>query len=246
MTWLASRGLLRRALRRPVGPSSSARAVATDAGVVPAAARKYSRPQVQPPLNAKKARGLDILNDPLWNKGTAFSVAERDRLGLKGLLPPVVKTIEEQRDGFLRKMREQRDPVDQNLLLRGLHDRNETLFHRVLVDCIDECAPLVYTPTVGQACQKFSAQYVRQRGLTLTPDDRGCMGILMENWGANFCQVAVVTDGSRILGLGDLGANGMGIPIGASFPSYHPLHPCRYAGPLCESVPSDHPIVLTP
>ena len=141
MTWLASRGLLRRALRRPVGPSSSARAVATDAGVVPAAARKYSRPQVQPPLNAKKARGLDILNDPLWNKGTAFSVAERDRLGLKGLLPPVVKTIEEQRDGFLRKMREQRDPVDQNLLLWGLHDRNETLFHRVLVDCIDECAP---------------------------------------------------------------------------------------------------------
>ena len=94
---VASRGLLRRALSRPVGPSSSARSVATDTGVVPAAGRKYSRPQVQPPLNAKKARGLDILNDPLWNKGTAFSVAERDRLGLKGLLPPVVKTIEEQR-----------------------------------------------------------------------------------------------------------------------------------------------------
>ena len=104
---VASRGLLRRALSRPVG---SARALATDAGVLPAAGRKYSHPA---PLNAKKARGLDILNDPLWNKGTAFSVPERDRLGLKGLLPPVIKTIEEQRDGFLRKMRELKDPVDQ-------------------------------------------------------------------------------------------------------------------------------------
>ena len=107
MPRVASRGLLRRALSRPVG---SARALATDAGVLPAAGRKYSHPA---PLNAKKARGLDILNDPLWNKGTAFSVPERDRLGLKGLLPPVIKTIEEQRDGFLRKMRELKDPVDQ-------------------------------------------------------------------------------------------------------------------------------------
>ena len=107
MPRVASRGLLRRALSRPVG---SGRALATDAGVLPAAGRKYSHPA---PLNAKKARGLDILNDPLWNKGTAFSVPERDRLGLKGLLPPVIKTIEEQRDGFLRKMRELKDPVDQ-------------------------------------------------------------------------------------------------------------------------------------
>ena len=182
-----SRGLLRRALCRPPGPGA-ARALCSVA--VPASARKY---RSLAPLNAKKARGLDILNDPLWNKGTAFSVPERDRLGLKGLLPQVVKTIEEQRDGFLLKMREQRDPVDQNLLLRGLHDRNETLFHRVLTDCIDEVAPLVYTPTVGQACQRFSAQYVRQRGLTLTPEDRGCMGIVMENWAAPACQVCTPT-----------------------------------------------------
>jgi len=166
------------------------------------------------PLNAKKARGVDILNDPLWNKGTAFSMTERHRLGLQGLLPPVVSTLEEQRDDFLRKMRSKEDPIEQNLLLLQLHDQNETLYHRVLVDEIEEIAPLVYTPTVGQVCQKFSQLYNRPRGLRFTPEDRGCFGILMENWGAHACQVAVVTDGSRILGLGDLGANGMGIPIG--------------------------------
>ena len=181
------------------------------------------------PLNAKKARGLDILNDPLWNKGTAFTIAERDRLGIKGLLPPVVKSIEQQRDGFLQTMREKDDPVEKNLMLRALHDRNETLFHRILVDCIEEVAPLVYTPTVGQVCQKFSQQFTRARGITITPGDRGCMGIIMENWTQSACQVACVTDGSRILGLGDLGANGMGIPIGklALYCAYGGIAPHR-------------------
>lgn len=181
------------------------------------------------PLNAKKARGVDILNDPLWNKGTAFTMAERDRLGLKGLLPPVVKTIDAQRDGFLRTMRAKDDPVEQNLMLRALHDRNETLFHRVLVDEVEEIAPLVYTPTVGMVCQKFSQQFTRGRGIVITPSDRGCIGIIMENWPAQSVQVSCVTDGSRILGLGDLGGNGMGIPIGklALYCAYGGIAPHR-------------------
>jgi len=181
------------------------------------------------PLNAKKARGVDILNDPLWNKGTAFSISERDRLGVKGLLPPVVKGIKEQRDGFLETLRAKEDPIDKNLLLQSLHNRNETLFHRVLVDEVEEIAPLVYTPTVGMVCQKFSAQYTRGRGMFITPEDRGCIGILMENWPAQSVQVAVVTDGSRILGLGDLGGNGMGIPIGklALYCAYGGIAPHR-------------------
>ena len=181
------------------------------------------------PLNAKKSRGSDILNDPLWNKGTAFSNAERDRLGLKGLLPPVVKTIDEQITGVMGKLREKSDPLEKNLLLRALHDRNETLFHRVLVEHIEEVAPLVYTPTVGLVCQKYSSNYARPRGMVITPEDKGCMGVLLENWPHSSCQVVVVTDGSRILGLGDLGANGMGIPVGklALYCAYGGIAPHR-------------------
>ena len=210
-------------LRRAYTPRACTRALSSR---IPACieAKKFKTP-----LNVKKINGVEILNDPLWNKGTAFSTMERDRLGLKGLLPPVVKTIEEQADQFLDRMRAIEDPIDKNLLLRALHDRNETLFHRVLVDCIEEVAPLVYTPTVGQVCQKFSRTFTRARGLTFTPDDRGSMGIIMENWPATNCQVACVTDGSRILGLGDLGANGMGIPIGklALYCAYGGIAPHR-------------------
>jgi len=197
----------------------------TTLGCTPSIVRSRGRA----PLNAKKVRGVDVLHDPLWNKGTAFTNAERDRLGLKGLLPPVVRTIEEQRDNFLRTLRGKDDPIDKNLLLRALHDRNETLFHRVLIDEIEEAAPLVYTPTVGKVCQQFSMNYSRPRGLMLTPQDKGNMGIIFENWPASACQVAVVTDGSRILGLGDLGANGMGIPIGklALYCAYGGIAPHR-------------------
>ena len=181
------------------------------------------------PLNAKKTRGVDVLNDPLWNKGTGFTPAERDRLGLRGLLPNVVRTIDEQRGYFMDKLREIEDPMEKNLLLRSLHDRNETLFHRVLVDHVEEVAPLVYTPTVGLVCQRYSSNFTRPRGLLLTPDDKGSMGINMENWPHSSCQVVVVTDGSRILGLGDLGANGMGIPVGklALYCAYGGIAPHR-------------------
>lgn len=182
------------------------------------------------PLNPKKQKGVDILHDPLWNKGSAFTEAERDRLGLRGLLPPVVQTIEDQSERFLERMRsEGDDPMAKNLMLQGLHNRNETLFHRVLVDSVEEIAPLVYTPTVGLVCQTYSHTFTRPRGMVLTPADRGNMSVIMRNWPASQCQVVVVTDGSRILGLGDLGANGMGIPIGklALYCAYGGIAPHR-------------------
>ena len=173
-----------------------------------------SRFRFTAPLNARK-KGRALLEDPLWNKGTAFSAEERDRLGLRGFLPADIREICEQRDTFLRQMRQHADdPLRQNLMLQDLHNRNETLFHRVLMDEIGEIAPLVYTPTVGRVCQNFSETFQRARGMFFTPEDRGEMGTMMRNWPRAHCQVVVVTDGSRILGLGDLGANGMGIPVG--------------------------------
>ena len=172
-----------------------------------------SRFRFNAPLNARKT-GRALLEDPLWNKGTGFTREERDRLGLRGLLPDQVTTLCQQRDNFLANMRQLEDPLQQNRLLQDLLNRNETLFHRVLLDEIEEVSPLVYTPTVGRACQTFSAQYSRSRGMFFTPEDRGEMGVMMRSWPAREVSVVVVTDGSRILGLGDLGANGMGIPIG--------------------------------
>ena len=172
-----------------------------------------SRFRFNAPLNARKM-GKSLLEDPLWNKGTGFTRDERVRLGLRGFLPNQVSTLCDQRDNFLANMRQLDDPLQQNRMLQDLHNRNETLFHRVLLDEIEEISPLVYTPTVGLACQTFSAQYSRPRGMFFTPDDRGEMGVMMRAYPARDVSVVVVTDGSRILGLGDLGANGMGIPIG--------------------------------
>jgi hypothetical protein len=161
-----------------------------------------------------QVRGADILHDSLFNKGTAFKTGERDRLRLRGLLPHRVMNIFKQKERFLREFRKLDSNIRKNLFLEDLHDRNETLYHRVLVDHIEEMAPYVYTPTVGQACQEFGARFRRPRGMYFTPEDRGYMASMVYNWPQNDVHVIVVTDGSRILGLGDLGANGMGIPIG--------------------------------
>jgi len=167
------------------------------------------------PLNARHSNGHDILNDPLWNKGSAFTESERDRLGLRGLLPAHVSTLEEQVERFISKLRVHGDdPIRQNTMLQDLQNRNETLYHRVLVDHVEEVAPLVYTPTVGKVCQEFSHDFHKSRGMYITPKEQGEMATVMRNWPRTAAQVVVVTDGSRILGLGDLGANGMGIPIG--------------------------------
>jgi malate dehydrogenase (oxaloacetate-decarboxylating)(NADP+) len=157
--------------------------------------------------------GLALLQDPALNKGTAFTEKERDALDLRGLLPPHVHTQEEQVTRILNNLRRLSDPLDKFVALNALHDRNEALFFRVLCDNIDEMQPLVYTPTVGLACQKFGLVFQRPRGVFIGANDKGHIAEVLCNWPYQ-AGIIVVTDGERILGLGDLGANGMGIPVG--------------------------------
>ncbi|MCB9884842.1 MAG: NAD-dependent malic enzyme [Planctomycetes bacterium] len=159
-------------------------------------------------------RPVDYLHDPRLNKGTAFTAAERDALGLRGLLPPRVLTQHEQQVRILESLRRKDSPLEQYIYLASLLDRNEHLFYRVLMEHIEEVMPIVYTPTVGEACQRFAHIFRRARGLYVTADDRGRVADVLRNWPHRDVGMIVVTDGERILGLGDLGASGMGIPIG--------------------------------
>ncbi len=156
---------------------------------------------------------MDILHDPILNKGTAFTKEERDTLGIRGLLPPRVSNIERQVQRVLGNYRRKQSDLERYIFLIALEDRNETLFYRLLVDHIEELMPIVYTPTVGAACKMFGHVYRRPRGLYISARDRGRVLEVLANW-PHDAEIIVVTDGERILGLGDLGANGMGIPIG--------------------------------
>src|SRR5262245_26212450 len=157
--------------------------------------------------------GFALLRDPLLNKGTAFTEKERNALGLRGLLPPHVHSQSEQVERVLLNLRKLTDPLEKFVALNALHDRNESLFFRLLCDHIDELQPLVYTPTVGLACQKFGHVFQRPRGIFIGANDHGNIVNVLRNW-PHKASIIVVTDGERILGLGDLGANGMGIPVG--------------------------------
>ncbi|HEV8612293.1 MAG TPA: NAD-dependent malic enzyme [Gemmatimonadales bacterium] len=159
-------------------------------------------------------KGDALLHDPRLNKGTAFTEAERERLGLRGLLPPRILTLAEQEERILRNFYSKPSPLEQYIYLTGLQDRNETLFYRILVDHLPTMMPVIYTPTVGEACRTFGHIFRRPRGLYVTVDDRGHVEQILRNWPEPEVRVIVVTDGERILGLGDVGANGMGIPIG--------------------------------
>jgi len=159
-------------------------------------------------------RGVDVLRDPAINKGTAFSQEERDTLGLNGLLPPNVSTLEAQVGRVLENFRRKATTLEKYIDLAGLHDRNWTLFFRVLMDHPDEMTPIVYTPTVGLACQQFGHIFQRPKGLFVSAKDRGRVAQVFANWPRRDVKIIVVSDGERILGLGDLGANGMGIPVG--------------------------------
>lgn len=159
-------------------------------------------------------RGHVLLETPALNKGTAFTLAERQALGLDGLLPPAVETIEEQSfrayNAYLRKS----DDLERHIYLRQLQDTNEVLFYRLLLDHIQEMLPIVYTPVVAEACQEFSHIYRRPRGLIISYPLRNQIESLLRNRPNKDVSVIVVTDGERILGIGDQGVGGLGIPIG--------------------------------
>ncbi|XP_022081888.1 NADP-dependent malic enzyme-like isoform X2 [Acanthaster planci] len=154
------------------------------------------------------------LRSPAFNKGTAFSLHERQALGIHGLLPPVVSTPEIQEQRALRNIRGQFSDLDRFIQLMDLQDRNEKLFYRVLCNNLEEMMPIVYTPTVGLACQRYGLIYRRPRGLFITIHDRGHVADILAAWPEQNVKAVVVTDGERILGLGDLGSYGMGIPVG--------------------------------
>ena len=159
-------------------------------------------------------RGKARLFDALTTKGTAFTADERRSLGLLGLLPTAVKTLAQQVDHCWHEFSTRRDDLDKHIYLRALQDRNETLFYRLLSEHIPETLPIVYTPTVGEACQRFGEIYRRPRGLFVSYADRDCLDEVIGNRPNRDVDVIVVTDGQRILGLGDQGIGGMGIPIG--------------------------------
>ena len=171
--------------------------------------------------------GFAILQDPALNKGTAFTEAERDALHLRGLLPPHVATQDLQLGRVLANFRRQASDLDRYVSLRSLHDRNETLFYRLLIDNPDEMLPIVYTPTVGLACQRYTHIFQRPRGVFVSSADRGRVAEVLANWPRRNVAIIVVSDGERILGLGDLGANGMGIPVGklALYAALAGVHP---------------------
>jgi malate dehydrogenase (oxaloacetate-decarboxylating)(NADP+) len=158
--------------------------------------------------------GVHLLHDPRLNKGTAFTESERDSFGLRGLLPHRIFTQAEQEDRALANLRLLASPLDKYLYLVALLDRNERLFYRTVVDNLAELLPILYTPTVGEACKQFGLIFRRPRGLYVSAKDRGRIRDILRNWPERRVAFVVVTDGERILGLGDLGAHGMGIPIG--------------------------------
>ncbi|WP_078947615.1 NAD-dependent malic enzyme [Streptomyces griseus] len=174
-------------------------------------------------------RGTALLADPLRNKGTAFDPQERAALGLDGLLPPAVETLDEQADRAYEAFLGYDKPLNRHIYLRQLQDTNEILFHRLVTGHLEEMLPVVYTPTVGEACRRFSEIYRRPRGLFLSYEDRHRFREILRNRPHPAVDVIVVTDGQRILGLGDQGVGGMGIPIGklSLYTAIGGIHPAR-------------------
>src|SRR5215470_13821174 len=172
-------------------------------------AETISRPNI-----ANTPRGMELLDTPLLNKGTAFSDEERTAFGLHGLLPPYIETLEEQAARAYEAFQRKTDDLERHIYLRALQDTNEVLFYRLLLDHIEEMTPIVYTPVVAVACQQFSHIYRRPRGLFISYPLFCSITAILRNRPRSEVDVIVVTDGERILGIGDQGVGGLGIPIG--------------------------------
>jgi malate dehydrogenase (oxaloacetate-decarboxylating) len=158
--------------------------------------------------------GPAILEAPLINKGSAFSDEERIFFNLEGLLPHVIETIEEQASRAYDQYKNFSNDLDKHIYLRNIQDTNETLYHRLVQNHISEMMPIIYTPTVGMACERFSKDYRRNRGLFISYPNKDRIDDILNNSTRQKVKIIVVTDGERILGLGDQGIGGMGIPIG--------------------------------
>ena len=169
------------------------------------------------------------MQDPTLNKGTAFTEAERDALDLRGLLPPHVQSIDDQVQRFMTTYKKRSTDLERYIDLTSLQDRNETLYYHIITRFIDEMMPFIYTPTVGLACQQFGQIFRRSHGMYISEREQGSVAQILRNWPRKDIRVIVVTDGERILGLGDLGANGMGIPIGklALYTACAGIHPTQ-------------------
>src|SRR6266403_2601161 len=159
-------------------------------------------------------RGMEVLDSPNVNKGTAFSPKERGDLGLVGLLPDGIETLDQQVERVLGHLAQKPTDLERYIYLIGLADRNETLFYKVLMSDPARFLEIVYDPTIGEACLKFDHIYRRPRGMYLSITRKGHVREVLRNWPVKDVRFICVTNAGRILGLGDLGANGMGIPIG--------------------------------
>ena len=186
-------------------------------------------------------RGAALLSNPLLNKGTAFPEAERDALGLRGLLPPRVFTLDDQVVRAYANYRLKHEPLEKYIFLTLLQNRNETLFYKLLETYPEEMIPIIYTPTVGEACLDYGAIFRRPRGLFVSIRERGRIAEILRHWPQTDVRMIVVTDGERVLGLGDLGALGMGIPVGklSLYTSCAGLHP-GYCLPIMIDVGTDN------
>ncbi|GAB2275792.1 hypothetical protein Dimus_010542 [Dionaea muscipula] len=166
------------------------------------------------PWTVSVASGYSLLRDPRHNKGLAFSEKERDTHYLCGLLPPAIATQKLQETKLMNNLRQYQVPLQRYIAMMDLQERNERLFYKLLIDNVEELLPVVYTPTVGEACQKYGSIFRRPQGLFISLKEKGKILEVLKNWPERNIQVIVVTDGERILGLGDLGCQGMGIPVG--------------------------------
>ncbi|KAI7897700.1 uncharacterized protein BX663DRAFT_527257 [Cokeromyces recurvatus] len=175
---------------------------------------QHTDPRGDKTVHVMHSRGVNLLHDPLLSKGTAFSIAERERLSIRGLVPPRCQEMDRQLLRVKRNLDSCETPLSKFVFLAALHDRNETLYYKLLMENLEELAGIIYTPTVGLASQMSHSIYRRSRGMYFSSQDRGQMSAMVYNWPHDEVDVIVVTDGSRVLGLGDLGANGMQIPIG--------------------------------